>query len=348
MNLYQAFKSAAFLLDAERAHHLTMKAASFSPQLARIFDNFDQHQKYHFSRNNLRWNFPLGLAAGFDKNAQAIPFFEKLGFGAVEVGTITHKPQTGNPKPRIFRYPEKEAIRNAMGFPNDGADKIFKRLKKLDSHKICVGANLGKNKTTSIEDTPKEYARLYEKFAPVSDYLVINISSPNTPGLRAFQNKEQLTPLLLAVKEKHEIFPKPLFLKISPDMEREEIKAICEVSKELKLSGIIATNTSVAHDLGVGGISGKPIKELSMNARKTVCEVMREDSSQTIIGVGGVDSYADLKKFWKQGGHFMQVYTSFIYKGPSLLLEIQKGIDKDLRKHNFKNLTEMLSNSEVL
>lgn len=348
MNLYPLFKSIAFKLDAEQAHHLSLRLLSARPELATLFPKMKTLKKYQYSRNNLNWSFPVGLAAGFDKNAQALKFFESVGFGAVEIGTVTKKAQIGNPKPRVFRYPKDHAIRNAMGFPNDGMEVIFDRLKNFKAQKSSIGVNIGKNKETSIEDTPKEYALLYEKFAPIADYLVINISSPNTPGLRAFQNKDQLLPLLTSVIEKQKAFYKPLFLKISPDMETEDIKMICELSKQIGLSGIVATNTSSDHSLGPGGLSGAPISKLTEAVRQTVCEVLKEDPTQTIIGAGGVSSYQDLKTFWKQGGHFMQIYTSFIYQGPQLLLDIKNQIDNDLKKHQFNNLEELITNSEIL
>ena len=330
------------MFDAEQVHHNTLSIAAKLPSSASLFPIVSKSERYRFRRNDMTWDFPIGIAAGFDKNAQALEFFKNMGVGALEVGTITKKPQVGNAKPRVFRYPETESIRNAMGFPNDGMEKIFKRLHDFKSSGFCIGANLGKNKDTSIDDTPNEYALLYEKFAPVSDYLVINISSPNTPGLREFQSMEQLSPLLDAVLEKRKFQPKPLFVKISPDLSEEDIDIVCELSKEKKLSGVIATNTSSKHDFGVGGLSGRAISEYSAKVRKIVCQNLREDGDQTIIGVGGVSSYEDLRTFWKQGGHFMQVYTSLIYQGPKLLVDIKDGIDQDMKTFGVNNLSELI------
>lgn len=348
MNLYPLFKSIAFQFDAEQVHHLTMKALSTTPYIANLLPRVSENSKYELYKNGLCWSFPVGLAAGFDKNAQCIEFFEKLGFGAIEVGTITKLAQVGNARPRIFRYPNEESIRNAMGFPNLGSDEILKEIHKSNSRKINLGANLGKNKNTTIAETPREYAELYQKFAPVSDYLVINISSPNTKGLRSFQQKDQLAPLLSAVSEKHKQIPKPLFLKISPDLEPNEITLICELIKEYDLNGIIATNTSSNHTLGPGGLSGRSIKKQARSLRAKVCECLAEDKSKTIIGVGGIDSYQDIVDFWKMGGDFVQVYTSFIYQGPKLLTHIKNGIDKDLEKHKCRSLNELLKNRALL
>ena len=341
MSFYDLFKAVAFKVDAEQIHHASMKTLSVAPQLAKLFPTVSDN-KYRLTSNNLSWSFPVGLAAGFDKNAQCINFFDNLGFGAIEVGTVTKLEQAGNPRPRIFRYPESESLRNAMGFPNQGADKILKQIKKIKTKQISLGVNLGKNKLTTQEDTPAEYAELYRKFSPFCDYLVINISSPNTQGLRSFQKKEQLAPLLAAIKFEHKICQKPLFLKISPDLNFEDITLICELVKEYDLDGVIATNTSADHNLGAGGLSGKDIKIRSRSVRQKICECLAEDKSKTIIGVGGIDCFEDILDFWKMGGDFTQIYTSFIYQGPQILNDIKLGIDHELKKHGLSNLEELL------
>jgi len=344
MNPYSVFKFIAFKFDAEQIHDLTLNLLSKAPPISDFFHPLKQDHRTKLSIGDLSWNFPVGLAAGFDKNAQCIPFFEKAGLGSIEVGTVTKLKQAGNPKPRIFRLPQEQSVRNAMGFPNAGSELILKNIQKAKVNKICVGTNLGKNKETSEIDTPEEYAYLYEKFAPVSDYLVINISSPNTPGLRSFQKKDFLLPILEAVDEKRKVCQKPIYIKISPDLADDDLKMICELSKLMKFSGIIATNTTTQHTFGAGGLSGNYIRDISKTMRSKVCEILKEDPSQNIIGVGGISSYQDIKDFWKQGGGLCQVYTSYIFKGPQMLHDIQNEIVTDLEKYQFSNLQEMYQN----
>ena len=343
MNTYSVFKHLAFRLDPEFTHDSTLKLANKSPWLANIFKSPKPNKKLELKTPVLNFPFPVGVAAGFDKNALAIPFFENLGFGALEVGTITKKPQAGNPKPRISRHPSINSLQNAMGFPNSGADKIFENMTENLPKRMKLGANIGKNKETSELDTPDEYLYLYKMFAPISDYMAINISSPNTPGLRAFQKKDKLKPIVEAIfSGQKESEKKPTFLKIAPDLEEAEIKMICELVKEFSLDGIIATNTTIQHDFGLGGLSGDYIKPYAQKARKIVCDVLREDSTKTVIGVGGISSYDEIKEFWKQGGLFTQIYTSFIYHGPNLLKEIEKSILKDMNSLGCEDLNQLI------
>ncbi len=342
MSIYSVFKSIAFKFDPELMHNMSIYAGSKLPHLADAFAQTRDSNDLCLEVNNLKWSFPVGLAAGFDKNANAIDFFTRLGFGAVEVGTITKRPQIGNPRPRIWRHPEINSVQNAMGFPNQGSKQILENIQKARlSDQVCLGINIGKNKDTSEADTAQEYAYLYETFSSSGDYLVINISSPNTPGLRSFQKKELLTPILESVSEKRNLNPKPLFLKISPDMEDDDIKMICDLSKEYTLSGIIATNTTVQHQFGKGGLSGEFIRELSKKTRNKVCEYLREDSGQNVIGVGGISSYDDIKDFWKHGGSFVQVYTGLIFQGPQLLIDIANDLQTDMKKHGLNSVQEL-------
>ncbi len=344
MNLYSAFKQFAFKFDPEFIHDLTINFAHLSPHMAKVFAPLNNSHKYQLEAGELCWNFPVGVAAGFDKNARAISFFEQVGFGAIEVGTVTKQPQVGNPKPRIFRHPEINSIRNAMGFPNEGSQKILNNLLNAPGYSLCLGVNIGKNKDTTPEQTPEEYAYLYQMFAPHCQYLVVNISSPNTPGLRDFQKKELLAPILAAINEVKKSVPKPVFIKIAPDMDSQDLQMICELSKEYGFSGIIATNTTIQHDLGKGGVSGAYIKPYATKVRNEVCKFLAEDPQQIVIGVGGIDSYQEIKDFWKQGGSFAQIYTGFIYQGPALLKNIAKDIDADLKKYQFNNVQELFKN----
>lgn len=341
--LYSVFKQLAFKVDPELAHNMIINSSPYLTSFTGLFSPLKLDPKYQLNRNDLSWNFPVGLAAGFDKNAKAISFFQSLGFGSVEVGTVTKEPQKGNPTPRIWRHPALDSLQNAMGFPNGGYKEMTQNLQRMPRKEICLGINIGKNKQTSEEKTAEEYAFLYSKMAPLADYLVINISSPNTPGLRQFQDKSKLLPILEAVNEQRKILPKPCFIKISPDMDAQDIELVCELSKEKKYSGIVATNTTIQHEFGKGGLSGAFIKPMAKKTRSIVCDILREDSSQQVIGVGGIDCFSDIKEFWQQGGGFVQVYTAFIYQGPDLLKSIAKEIEEELGKHQMKNLSELIT-----
>ena len=341
MNFYSVFKHIAFTLDPENVHELAIHSAHHIPHIAELFSPMKRDKSFKLTCSGLTWDFPVGLAAGFDKNAMAINFFKNIGFGSIEVGTVTKKAQVGNKKPRITRHSKIKSIQNSMGFPNHGSEKMLKNIQETHHNDICLGVNIGKNKNTTELKTPEEYAYLYKMFAPVADYLVVNISSPNTPGLRGFQKKELLTPILKAITLQREVLSKPVFIKIAPDLLDEDLKMICELSKECSFSGVIATNTTIQHNFGAGGLSGQYIKELSKNCRLKTCEYLREDPAQTIIGVGGIDSYKDIKEFWQAGGSFTQVYTSFIYQGPELLKSIAKDIKKDINKYQLSSVQEL-------
>ena len=344
MSLYSVFKNIAFKFDPEKIHDLTISSAHIAPKFADLFTRIKSDDRFALDSPCMQWKFPVGVAAGFDKNAKAISFFEKLGFGALEVGTITKQPQIGNPKPRVFRHAKINSLQNGMGFPNAGSDEILKNIKQSEHSHLILGSNIGKNKNTTEANTPEEYAYLYKMFAPVSNYIVVNISSPNTPGLRSFQKKEMLAPILQAINEEKKLIHRPIFIKIAPDLSEDEVVMLCELSKEYEFNGIIATNTTIQHEFGAGGLSGDFIKPYSQKVRSLVCQNLKEDSSQVIIGVGGISTYDEVKEFWKQGGHFVQVYTSFIYHGPQLLADIKNGIRSDLIKYGFKNLNEFHQN----
>lgn len=341
MAIYSFFKSFAFKLDPEKAHDLSIAAFEKAPWMSSILPRAKPDQKYRLSDGHMQWDFPIGLAAGFDKNARAMNFLSGLGFGALEVGTITVKPQIGNPKPRITRFPNERSVVNAMGFPNQGMDVIKTRVLHAHLNNACkIGSNLGKNKDTSIENTPEDYALLYENFANISDYLVINISSPNTPGLRALQSKEGFRAICEAVSEKRKVNFKPLYLKIAPELEKNDLEDLIDICKEFKLSGIIATNTSVSHDYGKGGLSGELITEQARVARERVLEMTKETPDLSVIGAGGISKFEHVLDFWKKGGSFAQIYTSFIFQGPKILKDFQDGIDDLLAKTQAKSLQE--------
>jgi dihydroorotate dehydrogenase len=342
MNLYSFFKPLAFQTDPENIHDLSMNIFSKLPQVASLFPSWDQDDRYKLSDGHMCWNNPVGLAAGFDKNAKAIDFFSRVGFGAIELGTVTLESQAGNDKPRIWRYPNLLSIRNAMGFPNLGSQEIYNNIIQQKKTGTPLGVNIGKNKKTSVSDTPSEYAKLYEIFAPISDYLVINISSPNTPGLRELQTKDAFTEICKAVEEKRKLHPKPLYLKISPDSNTEDIRDLVELSKEYKMSGIIATNTTSNHQFQNGGMSGSYIKDISHRMRKLVCEMTKETKDLSVIGVGGINSFEEIIEFWKDGGSMVQLYSSFIFEGPKVLTNIKEELDLYMVNLGLSNVQQLV------
>lgn len=265
----------------------------------------------------------VGLAAGMDKNGEAIAGLDALGFGFIEVGTVTPKPQDGNPAPRMWRHLEIGALRNAMGFNNEGAEALGKRLARLRStpagRKIVVGVNIGKNRTTVPEDAARDYAICTRTLARYADYLVINVSSPNTPGLRDLAQIDSLRPIVRAVRaEADREVPDhlPVLVKISPDMAVEDLPDIARLIGEEHLDGVVATNTTVAHDFGAGGLSGEPLTERSRDFVRRLRDLLPLDT--LIIGVGGVTSIDDARGMLAAGADLVQIYSSFVTRGPVL------------------------------
>lgn len=317
--LYSLIKPLLFSLQPESAHDLTLKMARLSPTLGKL-SGISVDDRCATEVGSLKWSFPVGLAAGLDKNAEALSFFSNQGFGAVECGTITLRPQLGNPKPRMHRYPEEESLRNSMGFPNQGLQEIWPRLRHYEGRSI-LGANIGKNKESNREESIEELSLLYESMHPFVDYFVINVSSPNTPGLRDFQEKSYLDELFSELRS-HGV-KKDLYLKISPDIEREKVRELLSVAKENKLTGLIATNTTIMPERGVGGVSGKLLKD---RARAIHSSLLQDSEGLEIIGVGGLSTPEDLFCFWHLGGKVIQVYSSYVFQGPDLLHRFQKEI----------------------
>lgn len=335
----------AFKLDAEKAHELSIKTLSLFPHASSdLFGgDIEDSSKYITKLNSMDWSFPVGLAAGLDKDASAIDFFARIPFGAIEVGTVTPLAQAGNEKPRLFRLKPEESLRNCMGFNNAGADEIYQNILASDRLKKPLGVNLGKNKITSAEDAKLDYLKLYEKFKDVSDYLVINVSSPNTPGLRDLQRHESMREIFEVLEDTRKSDKTPLFIKISPDLPLDSLEGIVELANEFNLAGIIATNTTIREDLGQGGVSGKLLTEKGKIVREKLLEIMSDHKSLDLIGVGGISGFDDLWDFWKAGGRAAQIYSSFIYQGPQVLFDIQKGIDQKLQENSLKDLDELFS-----
>lgn len=284
----------------------------------------------------LKFKNPVGLAAGLDKNAVLIHELQTLGFGFVEIGTVTPLPQAGNDKPRLFRLPQDEAVINRMGFNNDGMEAIVERLKNRPKG-LIVGGNIGKNKITPNENATDDYVKCFNALHDYVDYFVVNVSSPNTPGLRALQDKEPLMQLLQTLKDLNtkKVKPKPILLKIAPDLTNEQLDDIVEIVFTTKIDGVVATNTTITREplttskstveaIGMGGLSGKPVKDRSTEVIRYLSQ--KSNKQIPIIGVGGIFTAKDAQEKLNAGASLVQVYTGFIYEGPSIAKNICKGL----------------------
>jgi len=341
---YNLFKKMAFKFDPEFVHNFALSTFEQMPGLANLWNFPNDFAKYGLEVNGNKWDFPVGLAAGFDENGKAISFFTKLNFGAVEIGTVTPKFQIGNEKPRLWRYPSEESFRNSMGFNNLGAELVYQNVVGANRNGKSLGINIGKNKLTSREDAAGDYRILYDKFAGVVDYLVVNVSSPNTPGLRELLGKEFLREIFSELEKGRKKTPRSLYLKISPDQDFKDLENTIEVAKEFGLSGIIATNTTIMEQRGKGGISGKLLRDKSKMVRKFVMDRIKEVDHMQMIAVGGIFSFDDIWEHWKMGGKLIQIYTSFVYQGPGILQDFKNEIDRVLLKNKINNLNELLEN----
>ena len=286
----------------------------------------------------LKFDNPVGLAAGFDKDAKLFDELASFGFGFIEIGTVTPLPQDGNPKPRLFRLKDDSGLINRMGFNNQGIEAVVARLRRKKSD-IIIGGNIGKNKVTPNEEAANDYAICFEKLFPYVDYFAVNVSSPNTPGLRDLQEKAPLTALLNSLQElnnKKDI-RKPILLKIAPDLTNEQLDDIIDIVADTKIDGVIATNTTIDRSglktdknkvdaIGNGGLSGKPVGLRSTEVIKYLAD--KSNRAFPIIGVGGIHSAEDALEKLDAGATLLQVYTGFIYEGPSLVKRINKAILK--------------------
>ena len=339
--MYSVFKSLAFKFDPENAHLLTVKCLSLLPSVFSSYGALEDSTRFQVKTNIGPMAFPVGIAAGLDKNAELIDYFGRLGVGGLEVGTVTPRAQEGNPKPRLFRLPKDESLRNCMGFNGDGAKAVLSNIKIANKYPMKLGINFGKNKVTPNEDALDDYLVLFDEFKGVGDYYVINVSSPNTPGLRDLQDKGFLLELSSELKKRD--VEKPIYLKISPDMNEFLIKEISEIVGDSIFAGIIATNTSHIPKLGAGGVSGRLIKDKSRETRNQVLSILNQSSDKDVIGVGGVDSIEDIWDFWYHGGKYMQVYTSFIYHGPKLFTSYASRFDSLMRYFGVSSVEELIS-----
>jgi len=316
--IYSLLRRALFHLDAEAAHEWTgeqMQHLQQIPIVLRALKRFCRPPA-NAKREILGMELPspIGIAGGFDKNATMMPFLAALGFGFIEVGTVTLKPQSGNPKPRLFRYPGDRALINRMGFNNDGADVIASRLRSWE-RTVPVLVNVGKNRDVPLEGAVKSYVECYRRVAPHADAAVLNLSSPNTPGLRDLQRPEHLEALLNGVRS---IRVAPVLIKIAPDLDDAQIAEICDVCVRLA-DGMICTNTTLDRRPGMseaGGLSGEPLMEKSTNVLRKVRE--RVGAGYPLIGVGGVFTVEDVRAKFAAGADLVQIYTSFVYEGPMI------------------------------
>jgi len=319
--VYSAMKSLMFRLDSERAHGVALIAARCGGgPLAKVCGG--RHVPgLEREVAGLRFPNPLGLAAGFDKNGVALPFWRALGFGFVEFGTVTPRPQPGNPKPRMWRFPQHGALGNALGFPNDGAAAVAARLKRDKRPGDVVGINLGKNKDTPNERAADDYVAALEATREVADYWVVNVSSPNTPGLRKLQSRQYLSDLLGSVRDKAgEV---PVFVKLSPDLDEKGLGDAAAAA--VACSGIIATNTTLERPEGIefqGGLSGRPLAPRS----RDVLAKLRELTDLPLISVGGIDSAEEARARLEAGASLVQIYSALIFEGPTLPTRILKGM----------------------
>jgi dihydroorotate dehydrogenase len=302
-----------------------------------------EDRRLHQKIFGLDFKNPVGLGAGFDKNGTMIDGIRSLGFGFTEIGTVTPIPQDGNQKPRLFRHIEEETIQNAMGFNNDGREKILKRVQKGYPFKYPVGINIGKNKATTEENAIRDYLNLIEGFQQYASYLVINISSPNTPNLRDLQNETFIKNLFGEAKK---LTDKPIFLKIAPDMSDEVAVNLSKFAVESEADGIIATNTTIDYSLignvqsFGGGLSGKVLKEKSFKIFEAISKELF--GKTVLISVGGIDTPEEAYRRLKAGASLIQIYSSLIFKGPSLPRDINRGILKLMKRDGFSNISEVI------
>ena len=331
-------KPILFLFDPEKVHYFSffmIKVLSAIPGVSSLIRGLYQVKHPTLEREvfGLKFSNPVGLAAGFDKNAVLYKQLSNFGFGFIEIGTLTPKGQPGNPKKRLFRLKEDQAIINRMGFNNEGVDDAVKRLKK--NKNVLIGGNIGKNKVTPNEEAVNDYIYCFNALFDHVDYFVVNVSSPNTPNLRALQDKEPLTHLLTTLKDLNDKKenPKPILLKIAPDLTNEQLTDIVDIVTTVKIHGVIATNTTLsrdglqsAHKTEAGGLSGKPLTKRSTEVIRFL--VKESKNAFPIIGVGGIHTPEDALEKLDAGAALVQLYTGFVYEGPAAVRNINRALLK--------------------
>jgi dihydroorotate dehydrogenase len=343
--MYKIIRSLLFLFDAEKVHYFSMnlfRSLCNLPSIQKLFLRlFNPGTSQAVKAMGLTFKNPVGLGAGFDKNALYLRELETMGFGFVEIGTVTPLPQNGNEKPRLFRLPKDRALINRMGFNNDGVDAIAKRLtawrKKNPRSSFIIGGNIGKNKQTPNENAFRDYEICFEKLFHLVDYFVVNVSSPNTPGLRELQEKESLRKILtyLQMLNQRRDKAKPLLLKIAPDLTEEQLQDIADLCLEIKLDGLVVSNTTINREglltnqttlesIGAGGLSGKPLFNRSNQILKSLIE--KTNAGIPIIGSGGIFTGKDALEKRNSGAVLIQVWTGFIYQGPTIVKKIVRSL----------------------
>lgn len=345
MLTYPVLRSLLFRLDAEKSHDLARCALECTQRIPTALTRL--RCRYAVDDPRLVQSIlgvvfpnPVGLAAGFDKNAQVVAALAALGFGFVETGSITPKPQTGNPRPRLFRFTEAKSIQNAMGFNNAGMQVTADRLARTYPAPVPLGVNIGKNKTTPAEQALDDYRALVHTLHPFCDYLVVNVSSPNTPGLRDLQNETFVTQLFRLL---HSLTTKPVLLKIAPDMPVEGAVSLCQAAVENGAAGIIASNTTVDYSIlpgaqGVGGISGQALREKSFAFFDGLAKTMFGHT--VLISAGGIDSGQEAYRRIQAGASLVQIYTALVFEGPGLVSRINRELLSILEQDGFRNVSE--------
>ncbi|HRG33029.1 MAG TPA: quinone-dependent dihydroorotate dehydrogenase [Saprospiraceae bacterium] len=339
--IWRVLKRFFFLFDPERAHYLSMDLLAFGmkiPVISYFLKKSFKFEHPQLSRevDGLVYKNPVGLAAGFDKDGRWLNLLQDLGFGSIEVGTVTPLPQEGNPKPRLFRLVKDESIINRMGFNNEGVEKLVKRLKKFKETKnVIIGGNIGKNKATPNQKAVEDYLICFRTLFDHVDYFVVNVSSPNTANLRSLQEREPLLHLLSAIQKENLIHsnPKPIYLKIAPDLSQEAVEEIIQVVKETGINGLVLCNTTIRRPeylketellKETGGLSGKAVRQFT----DEVLQWVRAEKSFTIIAVGGILDPEDAINKVKQGADLIQIYSGMIYRGPWMVRKIKEGLLK--------------------
>jgi dihydroorotate dehydrogenase len=347
-----------FRLPPETAHELALNSLSFAPRfITSVFgDRFKRSPFGKLRRFGLTFSNPVGLAAGFDKDGVALDSLAALGFGFIEAGTVTYHSQPGNKRPRLFRLPLDKALINRLGFNNGGAEAFAKRVNR-DHRDWILGVSIGKSKVVTIEDAVADYLKSFEAVYPIADYVAVNVSSPNTPRLRELQKTDQLEVLLRALQERNEKLANqtdgrgvlPLLVKLSPDLDDNELQSIVTVARRNKVAGLIATNTTIARAslktsravveaCGEGGLSGAPLRLRSVKTIATLYNMT--EGSLPLIGVGGIFTAEDAWEMISAGASLLQIYTGFIYEGPAIARKINDGLRRIISDKGFVSLDE--------
>ena len=356
--MYRLLRPLLFRLDAERAHELTIDALAFTsghPGLLRAMGWLWRPQDERLESNVFGMDFPnpIGLAAGMDKNAVAVPAWASLGFGAAEVGTLTAQPQQGNPRPRLFRLVDDSAIINRMGFNNEGVVPAMARVAALGAAAdpesarpagLRLGINVGKSRNSELTDAASDYRESLQHVWPHADYVVLNVSSPNTPGLRQLQDRAPLQELLGVARDLQELGPRPVLLKIAPDLSDEALLDICGLAEEYGLAGLIATNTTISRS-GLsrdpqeqGGLSGLPLADRALE----VLRFLRANTQLPLVSVGGIWTPADAVARMRAGASLLQVYTGFVYRGPGFVRELLKGLLQEVEREGVRSVADLV------